>query len=88
MLELKHSTMPDKYKGSPELKSKLLNGDVKAISEALNIEYTKVNNVLSGNYYGERVIVECAERLAALYDELNLTERQNQILKEYGTIDQ
>lgn len=88
MVELKHSTTPDKYKGSPELRSKLQTGDVKAIADVLGMDYQKVLYVISGRYHGEREIVECAERLAAFYEDVKLTETVNQIINSYGSTNQ
>lgn len=89
MVELRYSEIRDaKLKGSEALRERLNQGDIKAISETLGIEYQVVYAVIVGKYFGKKEIVECAERIASFYDSVNFKETVAQILESYGqTVD-
>jgi len=83
MKTLKHSTYLIKAKGSTNLRNALQYGDVRAIAAHFNLSYTKVHAVISGKHAGDKNIVECAERIAAFYDSVDLNTIVTNIIKSY-----
>ena len=88
MVELKYSDIQTRAKGSEHLKDKLNQGDIKAISEAFNTAYQRTYYIIEGRFYGEKEIIECAERIAAFYDEIKLRKTVKDIIKSYERVDQ
>lgn len=84
MVELKHSDVLIKAKGSPALKDRLNRGNIKDIAAIFGIEYMKVYNVIAGKYYGDKRIVDCAERIVAFYDSVGLDANVEKIIASYG----
>lgn len=74
--------IPEKAKGSIELLEQLLGGDVKAISEALNISYPVVRNVISGRNAGDKKIIDAAQDLAAFYASVKLKDKRDRIINK------
>lgn len=87
MLELKHSQIQLKAKGSESLVAKLQYGDVKRMAEVFDTPHQKVYAIVSGKYFGDKRIVECAEKLVAFYDQVELSTNVEAIINSYGTID-
>lgn len=88
MVEHKHSNVLIKAKGSEALKSRLHTGNIKEISKAFGIEYMKAYNVIAGKYYGDKRIVDCAERIVSFYDSVQLENNVSNIINSYGSTNQ
>ena len=88
MLELKHSEIQLKAKGSEDLVSKLQYGDIKAIADVFNIDHKKIRSILLGRYFGDKRIVECAERLVAFYASVDLEYNVKSIINSYAATNQ
>jgi hypothetical protein len=73
----------DKSKGSDELMSLMLHGDVKDIANAFDIPYPKAYNWISGKNYGNKLVVDCAKDLANFYKESNLSKNRIDIINSY-----
>lgn len=77
-----------KAKGSKELATKLLKGDLKRISDGLNISYNTVVNVIYGRQFGDSRIIECAEKMVSFYQGLDIEFNVNKIIENHATINQ
>lgn len=86
MLDLKHSTYTTKAKGSSDLKDRLKTGDIKAIADHFALTYVSAYNIITGKHNGDVQVVQCAERIAAFYNEVNLDHTVTSIIKSYETI--
>lgn len=81
MVEHKNSTL--KAKGSEDLRKGLIVGDIKMIAEHFNLPYMKVSDVIRGRYFGDKNVVECAERIVAFYKEVDIEKNVKQIIESY-----
>lgn len=86
MVEHIHSTVQEKAKGSEGLRKGLRNGDLKKMAAQFNTPYMRVSAIVRGRHFGEKEIVECAERLCAFYKEIQIEETVNQIIESYEPI--
>lgn len=72
-----------KAKGSKELKDSLLQGDIKRIAKCFGKGYQAVYLVIIGTNYGDKNIVDCAEKLAAFYKSCHIDANRDLIFKNY-----
>ena len=84
MVVSKNSTIKVKAKGSPELKDSLLQGDIKRIAKLFNKGYQSVYLVIIGTNYGDKEIIEVAEKLAAFYKSCHIDANRDLIFKGHG----
>lgn len=81
--EFKHSTYELKAKGSKQLRNALQYGDIRAISVHFKQPYDKVHGVISGKHAGDKNIIECAERIVAYYERIDLVNSVSEIIESY-----
>lgn len=85
MVEFKKSTVLviEKAKGSEDLANALLVGDLKNIAKRFQRPYATVSSIVRGRQYGDKNIVECAERIIAFYKEVEIEKNVKQIIESY-----
>ena len=81
MVEHKNSTL--KAKGSENLRKGLIVGDIKMIAEHFKLPYVSVSDVIRGRYFGDKDVVECAERIVAFYQQVDIENNVKQIIESY-----
>lgn len=84
MVEENLSTVKIRAKGSYELGKRLRNGDLKRITEHFKRPYMTVSAIVRGRQYGDANIVECAERIVAYYDEIQIEDNVTKIIESYA----
>lgn len=85
MEDLKHGTYVVKAKGSMQLRQGLKYGDVRAIALHFKMPYANVHSILCGKHAGDKRLVECAERIVNYYNEVELDNTIESIIKSYET---
>ena len=86
MKDLKHSSYTVKATGSMALKSKLMQGDIKAMAFHFKKPYMTMYHILSGKQSGDKNIVECAERIVAFYEKVEISKNVSNIIKSYKDV--
>lgn len=86
MVESKYSTKTVTTRGSEALKGLLQRGDIQKIADRFGLPYSRVFAIIQGKHASSSKIVECAEKLVALYDAVDLEKKRTEILKSYGDV--
>lgn len=84
MIVTKYTSDTIKQTGSPELLVALPDGMINRIKNHYGHSYPYTHRILNGNQLTANGMPECAMKIIALYDELGVETKVNQILKDYG----
>lgn len=76
--------MVEELKGNKELKNSLPYGVLKRITAAFGYaSQGNVSEVIAGNKKGNPLLIECADRIATVYEDSGFEEKLTKILKDY-----